>query len=152
MTHLDEFKVEKVKEVFVNIVTNTEIKVVLSIISFVGEFIFKAHEQALLTVFLLIVLDTLTGVIKAAKAKKLGSREFFRVAIKLVIYSILMACASLVDKALPLVIAMPIMYTFLAVTEGISILENIGESGFPVPNQILNKLKVMQKEIKSEEQ
>ena len=53
MTHLDEFKVEKVKEVFVNIVTNTQIKVALSAISFIGEFIFKAHEQALLTVFLL---------------------------------------------------------------------------------------------------
>jgi len=147
MTHLDEFKTEKVREVFVNIVTNTHIKVALSAISFVGEFIFKAHEQALLTVFLLIILDTITGVIKAAKARNLGSREFFRVAIKLVIYSILMTCANLVDKALPLVIAMPIMYTFLAVTEGISILENIGESGFPVPTQILNKLKVMQKEI-----
>jgi len=147
MTHLDEFKVEKVKEVFVNIVTNTQLKVVLSAISFIGEFVFKAHEQALLTVFLLIVLDTITGVIKATKARNLGSREFFRVAVKLVIYSVLMACASLVDKALPLVIAMPVMYTFLAVTEGVSILENIGEAGFPVPNQILNKLKVMQKEI-----
>jgi toxin secretion/phage lysis holin len=148
MTHMDEFKVEKVKEVFVNIVTNTHIKVALSAISFIGEFIFKAHEQALLTVFLLIVLDTITGVIKAAKGKRLGSREFFRVAVKLVIYSILMACASLVDKALPLVIAMPIMYTFLAVTEGISILENVGEAGFPIPTKILSTLKVMQKESK----
>ena len=48
MTHLDGFKVEKVKEVFVNIVTNTQLKVVLSAISFIGEFVFKAHEQALL--------------------------------------------------------------------------------------------------------
>lgn len=145
MTRLESFKLDSLKLLWEKIINNASLKFILSGLSFIGEFVFKAHKEALLTVFLLIVLDTVTGVIKAVKAGGISSREFFSVAAKLLIYSILMACASLVDRTLPVSIAMPVMYTFLAATEGLSILENISQAGFPVPTKLIDSLKVMKK-------
>jgi toxin secretion/phage lysis holin len=142
MNHSTEFKLERFKDILDKVLSDFNLKVILSGLSFVGEFIFKAHQEALLTVFLLIILDTVTGLIKAAKKQDVASRDFFRVTVKLVIYSILMAVASLVDKALPVAMAMPVMYTFLAATEGLSIVENIKEAGYPVPTKIVDILKV----------
>lgn len=149
MDHTNEFKLERFKDILEKITSNIDIKLVLSGLSFIGEFIFKAHQEALLTVFILIILDTVTGLIKAAKNKEVASRGFFRVTVKVLIYAILMAVASLVDKTLPIAMAMPIMYTFLAVTEGISILENISASGFPVPTKIVDMLKSVKKDAES---
>jgi len=142
MNHSTEFKLERFKDILDKVLSDFNLKVILSGLSFVGEFIFKAHQEALLTVFLLIILDTVTGLIRAAKKQDVASRDFFRVTVKLVIYSILMAVASLVDKALPVAMAMPVMYTFLAATEGLSIVENIKEAGYPVPTKIVDILKV----------
>lgn len=142
MNHSTEFKLERFKDILDKVLSDFNLKIILSGLSFVGEFIFKAHQEALLTVFLLIILDTVTGLIKAAKKQDVASRDFFRVTVKLVIYSILMAVASLVDKALPVAMAMPVMYTFLAATEGLSIVENIKEAGYPVPTKIVDILKV----------
>lgn len=142
MNHATEFKLERFKDILDKVLNDFNLKIILSGLSFIGEFIFKAHQEALLTVFLLIALDTITGLIKAAKKQDVASRDFFRVTVKLVIYSILMAVASLVDRALPVAMAMPVMYTFLAATEGLSIVENIKEAGYPVPTKIVDILKV----------
>ncbi|MFM1781359.1 MAG: hypothetical protein RLZZ181_124 [Pseudomonadota bacterium] len=151
MTHIVEFRADRFKDVFTKLSSNVDLKLILSGVSFIGEFIFKAHTEALLVVFLLVILDTLTGVIKSIKHKNLESRGFFRFAVKLVVYSILMAVASLVDKALPVAVAMPVMYTFLAATEGISILENVSQAGYPVPTKIVESLKIMKQDTQKSE-
>lgn len=147
MNHATEFKLERFKDILDKVLNDFNLKIILSGLSFIGEFIFKAHQEALLTVFLLIALDTITGLIKAAKKQDVASRDFFRVTVKLVIYSILMAVASLVDRALPVAMAMPVMYTFLAATEGLSIVENIKEAGYPVPTKIVDILKVSKNSV-----
>lgn len=146
MTHFSALQVDSLKKALVKLGDHINVKIVLSGLSFVGEFVFGAHKEALLVVFLLIILDTITGLIKASKKKEVSSRRFYTFASKLLVYTILMACASLVDKAIPIALAMPVIYTFLAATEGISIMENLSELGYPVPISIISRLKVMKKD------
>lgn len=118
-------------------------KAVVAAISVFGEWMFGAHVEALLVVFILLILDTVTGMIVACKKGGLSSAGFFRFAAKLSIYMILMATSSLLDKLLPVNAGSAIMYTFLGVTEAISIMENISILGFPVPIKLVRMLRVM---------
>lgn len=150
MSHLAHFNAKNMENVFSNIFSNMGLKVSLSLASVVGEWAFGKHQEALVVVFLLIVMDTFTGVVKAARRNMVSSRDFFRCATKVMVYFVLMMTASMVDKSLPISMGIPVMYTFLAATEAISILENVGEAGFPVPQALIRILKVMRDENKGE--
>jgi len=94
----------------------------------------------LIVMFTLIMIDTITGVWYAIKTKTVKSRGFYRVAIKMTMYFIMLLVASIVDKFIPLNIAFKMLQSFLVITEAISIFENIGKLGFPVPTVLLSKL------------
>ncbi len=127
-----------------NVLINSHVlKTLLLIIVLPLHWMFGNSVQAVATVFCLICIDSVTGFIKAGKKDQLSSRGFFRAATKLIVYMLLMSAGALVDKVLPVSFACPMMVIFLAVTESISIMENAGEAGFPVPTALLKRLKVM---------
>ena len=115
----------------------------LSLLAF--SWLFNDNYTGLIVVFVLIILDTGTGFIKAAKAKEVSSAGFYNFATKLLVYFILIMVGRLVDKTVPVHFASSIVETFLAATEAISIMENLGQLGAPIPKRLLDILKVLQK-------
>lgn len=93
------------------------------------------------TLFIMIIMDAITGVSVAVKNKETSSRGFFRTGVKLGVYFTLILVSRMVDKHVAIPFASVIMDSFLVLTESLSILENIGKLGFPVPTIILSKLK-----------
>ena len=132
MQYSQEFNLENWKTIFTNIMAMGWFKALIAGISIASEWMFGAHQEALIVVFVLVILDSITGLAKAIKAQDVRSCGFFRFASKLMIYLIMMGTAGLVDKVLPIKLGATIVYSFLAVTEALSIMENISILGFPV--------------------
>ena len=136
-----EFSLDNLGNIAGDIKSYGLIKVVLAAIALALHWLFESRVEALVVVTVLIFLDTVTGVIKAAKAGNLSSGGFFRFALKCMVYFILMATAALVDKVMPIPFASIIMITFLAATEAISVMENLGAAGYAVPTSLINRLR-----------
>lgn len=90
----------------------------------------------------LMVMDMLTGMIKAARNDQpIESRKALRSALKLAVYALLVASTHLVEVVLPGATHLDDgMVMFLSITELISILENVGRMGYPVPQLLLQRL------------
>jgi toxin secretion/phage lysis holin len=108
-------------------------KLTISAVTVVLNYIFYAQKEALTALFCLVMIDTITGGMLAYKRRQFSSAGFFRFASKLWIYLLLMATACLVDKILPVQFSAMTMTTFLVVTEAISISENLKMKGADVP-------------------
>lgn len=109
----------------------------------VGNFLFGLdHEAALKALLFLVFVDTFTGVIGAKLSKEeIKSAKFFRVALKTVVYYLLIAAAFNTEKLIsPTFFLDEAVLAFIGATELISIIENSGKMGFVVPNKLLNKL------------
>lgn len=101
-------------------------------------YIFGGIDVIMKTLLILIVLDYITGVLKAIYEKKLNSQIGFRGIIKKTIIMIVVAAAVAIQN----VIDMPlreIIITFFICNEAISLLENAG-SVIPIPVRIKNML------------
>ncbi len=107
-------------------------------------FTFGAEWTPLVVMLALISVDGLTGVWKACVARELSSRGFRRGALKFFVYLLLMASCALGDKVMPFRFAFTAMTAFLAMTELISIMENVAALGWPVPTLLVSRLKVLQ--------
>lgn len=94
--------------------------------------------QILITV---IVLDYVTGIFKAIYNKKMNSKVGVKGIIKKVGYLIVVAVAVLLDKITGNTGAIRtlVIYFFVA-NEGISILENWGGMGLPLPQKLTDTL------------
>lgn len=102
-------------------------------------------DQALSTLLIFVVVDYVTGVITAGRAKELSSKTGLKGIVKKVFILVLVGVAYRLDLALGL--ADPWLRTaviwFLAANEGISILENAARAGAPVPSFLLRMLEQM---------
>lgn len=107
---------------------------------------FEGKAEVLGVVYILILFDTVTGLAIAWKQKSVASRGFFQVAVKCLVYFILILTGRLVDKVVPVPFASTIMESFLVITEAISIMENLGKLNFPVPLGLIKRMKVFTKE------
>lgn len=124
------------------------LKLLLSSTLIAFNWLFDDKTTGLIVVYCLVYLDTFTGLICAWKAKQVSSQGFFRFSTKFMVYFVMIVTGRLVDKVMPIAFAASIVETFLSATEAISIMENLGKMGAPIPNKLLNILKSMQKEDK----
>lgn len=102
-------------------------------------------DTALQTLILVMILDYITGVFKAIKKKKLNSKTGIWGIIKKFGYLIIVALAVIMDKIVgdTGAIRTMVIYFFVA-NDGISILENWGQMGLPLPqklHEVLEQLK-----------
>lgn len=90
----------------------------------------------------LVFIDFATGIMAAKKRREpIRSMYMMHTPLKLFIYIMLLASTRLAALAgLGFLIPNAIMIGFLAVTELISILENVGRMGFVIPQKLLNQL------------
>lgn len=90
---------------------------------------------------MLILFDLLTAMGAAFKTgNAIESRKALKTVSKTVVYSMFAAAAHMTGVIMDAQFIAMATISFLAVTELISIVENIGKMGYAIPNKLLNKL------------
>ncbi|MGL4607822.1 MAG: phage holin family protein [Eubacteriaceae bacterium] len=113
----------------------------LLITGFIGSIsgiIFGGFDGFLYTLCGFMIIDYLTGVLTAIHLRRLSSATGFHGLLKKMIILMLVAMGHLLDQNL-LVTGEPLrtaIIFFYITNEGISILENIGNLGIPIPQKI----------------
>jgi len=106
-------------------------------------------DIALICLLIAIVLDYISGIIKAYVTKELSSKIGLKGILKKVGVLLIVMLSVLVDRVTGETGAVRtlVIYYFVA-NEGLSILENLGQAGVPIPESIKKALKVLKKENK----
>lgn len=119
------------------------IKTALALGATALHFLFGGWSAPLQVLVTFIVLDYCTGVVAAYVGKRLDSSIGARGIARKVGFMVLVAVAHLLDKGTGM--AAPVLQTatiwFLIANEGISITENLGEIGVPIPRTLQDALK-----------
>lgn len=138
------YKFSKANEYFLEICNDVFLKCVFVLSAILIEFSFGDISQVLLmAVFMLISFDFMTGILASVKSKiPITSRRVFDTALKYALYFIAISAGYFTELVIgtDLFIAKTIMI-FLAITELVSILENVDKAGYPTPIHLINKLK-----------
>lgn len=109
-------------------------------------YILGGWDVAIQCLLIAIVLDYITGMIKAGIRKEWNSSVGFKGILKKLAILIMIALAVVVDNITNMggVIRTIMIYYFVA-NEGLSIIENLGQSGVPMPKFLKDKLvKIME--------
>lgn len=131
------------KGVFEGIGNFFSLKVIPSfIVPLLGLLFGLGNPMVLKALFLLVVIDFITGIASAYVAKEpIRSRSAVRSAFKVAVYGMLIAAGHLTEAIVPgTTFIEEVVVSFLALTELISIIENIGKMGYAVPKKLLNQL------------
>lgn len=98
-------------------------------------------DNALKTLILVMALDYITGICKAIKQKKLNSKAGLLGFLKKFGYLVIVALAVVIDhlSGETGVVRTMVIYFFIA-NDGLSILENWGAIGLPLPKKIFELL------------
>ena len=106
-------------------------------------------DIALTCLLIAIVLDYVSGIIKAYETKELSSKIGARGIVKKVAILIVIMLAVLVDRTTGEsgAIRTLVIYYFVA-NEGLSIIENLAKAGVPIPKNLRDALKTLKKENK----
>lgn len=118
---------------FINFITGT---LATALVYFLGGW--DIALQILLTV---IIIDYISGVCRAIYNKKLNSKVGLKGIVKKVGYLLIVMLAVILDRIMGNTGAIRtlVIYFFVA-NEGISILENWGDMGLPLPQKIFDVL------------
>ncbi len=126
---------------------NDFIKGVLAAVCSVFGFVFGDMDGLMVALIALIVLDYISGVVAAAAEKKLSSEVGAKGIAKKVFMLLIVAAANVADinligegHTLKSVTAV-----FYAANECISLIENAGRLGVPVPKKLLDVLEQLRK-------
>lgn len=117
-------------------------KSIVAFISLCFTWIFQGDYQILISLYVLVIIDGITGLWYAIKVKEVYSRGLYRGALKCFAYFLLIIVARILDKHSPLCFAAPIMEGYLVGVESFSILENFSKLGFPVPTKLIGLLRI----------
>lgn len=145
-----QFELSQLKHILVKLGEFFEVKLIVGYLFVFLSQIMDGSQQVIATIFVLLALDTLTGSYIAIKNKTFSSRGLYRGPLKFTVYFIFILVSRLVDKNIPLPFASPIIDCFLVCTEGYSIFENFAKLGFAAPTGLIERLKSLASNKKSE--
>lgn len=116
----------------------------LSTIGYLFIYLVGGWDVALQCLVIAIALDYISGIMKAYINKTLSSRIGMRGLIKKLGLLIIVMVGTLVDRATGNTGAVRtlVIYYFVA-NEGLSILENLGQAGIPIPQSVKKALKAL---------
>ncbi|MCL1903981.1 MAG: phage holin family protein [Oscillospiraceae bacterium] len=115
---------------------------ICGILGGVAGFLFGAIDGLFYALVAFAVLDYITGVISAVIQKKLSSRVGFEGIFKKIMVFVVIAVANIIDVhvfAASGVLRTAAIFFFIS-NEGLSILENAGRMGLPIPKKLLDVL------------
>lgn len=109
-------------------------------------YLFNGIDAALICLVIAIILDYISGIIKAYNTKQLSSSIGLKGILKKVGILCVVALSVLVDRITGETGAIRtlVIYYFVA-NEGLSILENLAVAGVPIPSQLKKALKAIKK-------
>ena len=113
-------------------------------------FVFGGFDIALKVLLLAIILDYLSGIVKAFVLGEADSKQGFKGIVKKVSILLIVALSVQIDlltNAQGLLRTL-VIYYFVA-NEGLSIIENLASAGVPIPNVLKQALKQLRKESKN---
>ncbi len=118
------------------------IKTACAALGGVAAYLWGPWDALIIALIGLVAIDYITGIVKAALLKQLDSAVGFRGLMKKVFIFALVALASIVDKIVPATnqAVRSAVILFYIVNEGLSILENAGELGLPLPGALKSAL------------
>ncbi len=111
-------------------------------------FVFGDMDGLMIALVTLIVIDYVSGVIAAAAEKKLSSAAGAKGIAKKVFMLLIVAAANIADIGIigEGHVLKSVTAVFYAANECISIIENAGRLGVPVPKKLLDVLEQLKKE------
>lgn len=106
-----------------------------------ASYLLGGFDAALLTLAIVMALDYVTGVCKAIKQKKLNSKAGLLGILKKFGYLVIVALSVILDRMAgdTGAIRTMVIYFFVA-NDGLSILENWGAIGLPLPKKLFEVL------------
>lgn len=116
----------------------------LSTIGYLFIYLVGGWDVALQCLVIAIALDYISGLMKAYISKTLSSKIGMRGLIKKLGLLIIVMVGTLVDRTTGNTGAVRtlVIYYFVA-NEGLSILENLGQAGIPIPQSVKKALKAL---------
>jgi toxin secretion/phage lysis holin len=113
---------------------------VFAIVASLATFLFGGFDPSLQILTTFVIMDFITGLLYAFYSGEVSSRIGYKGIIKKAGIMFVIIIANLLDMLTgqPL-FRIPVVYFFIAI-EGVSILENLGRMGVPIPEVLLNKL------------
>lgn len=122
------------------------ISAIFSVIATTFIWLVGGFDVALSCLLVAIVIDYISGLIKAYNTKTLSSSIGFRGILKKVGVLLIVMLSVIVDRITidNGGVRTLVIYYFVA-NEGLSVIENLAQAGLPVPKQLKNALKVIKK-------
>lgn len=112
-------------------------------------FLIGDFDTMLITLLTLCCIDFVSGILKAVAEKSIDSRVMFKGGIRKVGIFSVVAVANLTDNALSMGgVLRSLAIGYYAANEGISVLENWGQMGLPLPAKLVSVLEQMKNEDK----
>lgn len=120
---------------------------IFSIITTYFVYLIGGIDIAIQCLFIVMIIDYISGVISAIYNKKLNSKIGFKGILKKAVYILVIILAVILDKLLGQdgILRTIVIYFFVA-NDGISIIENIAEMGIPLPKKLIEVLEQLKKE------
>lgn len=124
--------------------------IICSILAGIGTglvYLWGGFDVAMQCLLIAIALDYVSGIIKAFVLKELSSTVGFRGILKKVGILVVVALAVLIDRVTGEsgAIRTLVIYYFVA-NEGLSIIENAGKAGLPIPHSIKEALQALKRQ------
>ena len=124
--------------------------IICSILAGIGTglvYLWGGFDVAMQCLLIAIALDYVSGIIKAFVLKQLSSTVGFKGILKKVGILVVVALAVLIDRVTGEsgAIRTLVIYYFVA-NEGLSIIENAGKAGLPIPHSIKEALQALKRQ------
>ncbi len=121
---------------------------IVALIATFFTYLFGSWDLALQVLIVFMILDYGTGVLYAYLTNQLNSEVGFKGLVKKCMILVVLIIGVMLDRILGTgtwVFRTLVAYFYIA-NEGISLLENVGNIGIPIPNKIRNALEQLNKD------
>ncbi len=115
-------------------------------------YIFGRLDTAFIILLIFIGIDYITGICKAIYSGKLNSKIGAQGIIKKIGYISIVILSSGMDIIMNTTAIRPLVIYFFIANEGISIMENWGSMGLPLPKKLIDALEALRETIKDEKE
>ena len=126
---------------------------IVALIATFFTYLFGSWDLALQVLIVFMILDYGTGVLYAYLTNQLNSEVGFKGLVKKCMILVVLIIGVMLDRIVgngTWVFRTLVAYFYIA-NEGISLLENVGNIGIPIPNKIRNALEQLNKDNKEDE-
>lgn len=127
--------------------------VIVAILATFFTYLFGSWDLALQVLIVFMILDYGTGVLYAYLTDQLNSEVGFKGLVKKCMILVVLIIGVMLDRIVgngTWVFRTLVAYFYIA-NEGISLLENVGNIGIPIPNKIRNALEQLNKDNEESE-